>query len=68
MRLTVFVSGIVQEVGYQARVIDMAIALGLKGMVVNLKDGRVKIVAQDEHEKLEWFECSIDIKKCSTCS
>lgn len=39
MRLTAFVSGRVQEVGYRARVIDMAIALGLKGMVVNLKDG-----------------------------
>ena len=62
MRLTAFVSGRVQEVGYRARVIDMAIALGLKGMVVNLKDGRVKIVAEGEDEKLKWFESAIDIK------
>jgi acylphosphatase len=62
MRLTAFVSGRVQEVGYRARVIDMAIALGLKGMVVNLKDGRVKIVAEGEGEKLKWFESAIDIK------
>ncbi len=62
MRLTAFVSGRVQEVGYRARVIDMAIALGLKGMVVNLKDGRVKIVAEGEGEKLKWFESAMDIK------
>jgi len=62
MRLTAFVSGRVQEVGYRARVIDMAIALGLKGMVVNMKDGRVKIIAEGEDEKLKWFESAIDIK------
>lgn len=62
MRLTAFVSGRVQEVGYRARVMDMAIALGLKGMVVNLKDGRVKIVAEGEGEKLKWFESAMDIK------
>ena len=62
MRLTAFVSGRVQEVGYRARVIDIAIALGLKGMVVNLKDGRVKIVAEGEGEKLKWFESAMDIK------
>ena len=62
MRLTAFVSGRVQEVGYRARVMDMAIALGLKGMVVNMKDGRVKIIAEGEDEKLKWFESAIDIK------
>ena len=62
IRLTAFVSGRVQEVGYRARVIDMAIALGLKGMIVNLKDGRVKIVAEGEDEKLKWFESAIDIR------
>ena len=62
MRLTAFVSGRVQEIGYRARVMDMAIALGLKGMVVNLKDGRVKIVAEGEGEKLKWFESAMDIK------
>ena len=62
MRLTAFVSGRVQEIGYRARVMDMAIALGLKGMVVNMKDGRVKIIAEGEDEKLKWFESAIDIK------
>jgi len=62
MRLTAFVSGRVQEVGYRARVVDIANAFGLKGMVENLLDGRVKIVAEGEDEKLRWFESAIDIK------
>ena len=62
MKLTVFVSGKVQEVGYRARIVDMANALGLKGMVENQKDGRVKIIAEGEDEKLKWFESAIDIK------
>ena len=62
MKLTVFVSGKVQEVGYRARIVDIANALGLKGMVENQKDGRVKIIAEGEDEKLKWFESAIDIK------
>ncbi|HOV81983.1 MAG TPA: acylphosphatase [Methanothrix sp.] len=62
MRLTAFVSGRVQEVGYRARVVDIASAIGLKGMVENLLDGRVKIIAEGEDEKLRWFESAIDIK------
>lgn len=62
MKLTAFVSGKVQEVGYRARIVDIANALGLKGMVENQKDGRVKIIAEGEDEKLKWFESAIDIK------
>jgi acylphosphatase len=62
MKLTAFVSGKVQEVGYRARVVDIANAFGLKGMVENQKDGRVKIIAEGEDEKLKWFESAIDIK------
>ena len=62
MRLTAHVSGKVQEVGYRARVVDIANAFGLKGMVENLKDGRVRIIAEGEDEKLKWFESAIDIK------
>jgi acylphosphatase/ElaB/YqjD/DUF883 family membrane-anchored ribosome-binding protein len=63
MRFTAYVSGKVQEVGYRARVVDIANALGLKGMIENLKDGRVKIIAEGEDEKkLRWFEDAIDIK------
>jgi acylphosphatase len=62
MKLTAFVSGKVQEVGYRARIVDIANAFGLKGMVENQTDGRVKIIAEGEDEKLKWFESAIDIK------
>ena len=62
MKLTALVSGKVQEVGYRARIVDIANAFGLKGMVENQKDGRVKIIAEGEDEKLKWFEGAIDIK------
>jgi acylphosphatase len=62
MKLTAFVSGKVQEVGYRARIVDIANAFSLKGMVENQKDGRVKIIAEGEDEKLKWFENAIDIK------
>ena len=42
--------------------VDIANAFGLKGMIENLKDGRVKIIAEGEDEKLKWFEFAIDIK------
>jgi acylphosphatase len=44
-RLTAFVSGAVQKVGYRARVMDFAKMLGLSGTVENQDDGRVKILA-----------------------
>lgn len=61
-RLTAIVSGHVQKVGYRGRVIEIASAFGLKGMIKNLKDGRVKIIAEGEDERLKWFESAIDIK------
>jgi acylphosphatase len=62
MRLTAFVSGKVQRVGYRARVIQLANGLGLKGIIENLSDGRVRIVAEGDEEKIKLFEGSIDIK------
>jgi len=35
---------------------------GLKGMIENLKDGRVKIIVEGDEERLRWFESAIDIK------
>lgn len=61
LKLIAFVSGKVQEVGYRARIVDIANAFGLKGMVENQKDGRVKIIAEVDDEKLKWFESAIDI-------
>lgn len=61
-KLTAIVSGRVQEVGYRDRVIDIANTFGIKGMIENLKNGRVKIIAEGDDERLKWFECAIDIK------
>lgn len=60
-RLVAYVSGSVQKTGYRARVIDFATMLGLKGVVENLEDGRVKIVAEGDSDKLKWFEEAINI-------
>ena len=49
-------------VGYRARVMDFAKMLGLRGTVENLDDGRVKIVAEGDEDKLKWFEEAIVIK------
>jgi acylphosphatase len=61
-RLIAYVSGQVQKVGYRKRVMQTAKAFGLKGMVENLEDGRVKIIVEGEDEKLKWFESAIEIK------
>ena len=61
-RLVAYVSGTVQKVGYRARMVDLAKALILTGTVENLDDGRVKIEAEGDSEKLKWFEEAINIK------
>ena len=61
-RLTAYVSGKVQEIGYRGRVVDMANALGLKGTIGNLLDGRVKIIAEGDDDNLRLFESAIEIK------
>ncbi len=61
-RLTAFVSGKVQKTGYRARVIDFARMLRLRGSIENLDDGRVKIIAEGDEDKLKWFEEAINIK------
>jgi acylphosphatase len=61
-RLTAYVSGKVQKAGYRARVVDLAKLLKLKGTVENLDDGRVRVIAEGDEDKLKWFEEAIDIK------
>jgi acylphosphatase len=61
-RLTAYVSGSVQKVGYRGRVVQIANALGLKGLIENLADGRVRITAEGGEDKLKWFEEAIEIK------
>ena len=61
-RVTAYISGNVQRVGYRGKVIDFAKAFGLKGNVQNLEDGRVKVIAEGEENDLERFIRAIDVK------
>jgi acylphosphatase len=61
-RVTAYITGNVQRVGYRGKVIDLAKAFGLKGNVQNLEDGRVKVIAEGEENDLERFIRAIDIK------
>ena len=45
-RVTAIVSGRIQDVGYRAKVVGTAKKFGSTGYVLNLEDGRVKIVTE----------------------
>jgi len=51
--LHALVDGMVQGVGFRYSTIRRARALGLKGIVRNLDDGRVEVVAEGEEDRLE---------------
>lgn len=61
-RITAIMSGKVQNVGYRARVVEIAKKSGITGTVQNLMDGRVKIIADGEERDLESFLDAILIK------
>ncbi len=50
--LIAVVDGVVQGVGFRWATVRQARALGLKGLVRNLADGRVQVVAEGAEEKL----------------
>ncbi|AGK61286.1 Acylphosphatase [Archaeoglobus sulfaticallidus PM70-1] len=51
----IYVSGIVQGVGFRYFTRKLAKELGVKGYVKNLSDGRVLAVAEGESEQIEKF-------------
>lgn len=55
----IIVSGRVQRVGFRACVRKLAVSLTVNGMVMNLPDGRVRIVASCEEIILEKFISSL---------
>jgi len=61
-RVTAYITGNVQRAGYRGKVIDIAIAFGLKGNIQNLQDGRVKVIAEGAENDLERFIQAINIK------
>ena len=52
-RCHVFVTGVVQGVGFRYFVADAANAAGASGWVRNLRDGRVELVAEGSRAELE---------------
>lgn len=48
-----FISGLVQGVGFRAYVKSKARKLGVRGWVRNLSDGRVEAVLQGDHKKIQ---------------
>nr|QNO48210.1 acylphosphatase [Methanosarcinales archaeon ANME-2c ERB4] len=61
-RINVVVSGRIQNVGYRAKVIAIAKAFGVTGLIQNLDDGRVRIIAESEDDNLDKFLDVIRIK------
>ncbi|MCU0541788.1 MAG: acylphosphatase [Oscillatoriaceae cyanobacterium Prado104] len=53
VRVRVFVSGLVQGVGYRYSTVDRAKYLGLTGWVRNLPDGRVEAVFEGDRKVVE---------------
>ena len=54
-RIRLNISGYVQGVGFRFFVIDKARAIGLKGMVRNINNGSVEVVAEGEKSLLDQF-------------
>jgi acylphosphatase len=54
-RMTAWYSGRVQGVGFRATVRQLACGYDLTGIVRNLPDGRVELVAEGDEKELEAF-------------
>jgi acylphosphatase len=55
IRMEIYVSGVVQGVGFRYFTRRIAKELGLKGLVKNLPDGRVFIAVEGKREQIEKF-------------
>jgi acylphosphatase len=54
-RVTVFYSGRVQGVGFRVTIRQLACGYDVTGMVRNLPDGRVEVIAEGTRAELEAF-------------
>ncbi len=67
IRLTAYISGRVQRVGYRAKVVSLAEEMGLVGIIQNQPDGSVLVIAEGEKkEDLERFASAIRIENAFT--
>jgi acylphosphatase len=63
IRLTAYISGRVQRVGYRAKVVSLANEMGEVGIIQNQPDGRVLVIAEGEKkDDLERFASAIRIE------
>ena len=62
MRLTAYISGRVQRVGFRAKAVALATKMGLVGMVQNRPDGRVLVIAEGEKADLGRFAEALRIE------
>jgi acylphosphatase len=60
-RIHVWVSGVVQGVGFRYFTVRQARELGISGWVRNTPDGKVEIVAEGEKWQLEEFAKSLKV-------
>ncbi|MGA9098274.1 MAG: acylphosphatase [Methanotrichaceae archaeon] len=62
IRLTAYVSGRVQRVGYRAKVVSLANEMNLVGLIQNRPDGKALVIAEGERNELEKFASALRIK------
>jgi acylphosphatase len=63
IRLTAYVSGRVQRVGYRAKVVSLANEMGLVGIIQNFPNGSVLVIAESKKkDELERFASAIAFK------
>jgi len=58
-RMQIFYSGCVQGVGFRYTAKTVAAGFEVSGVVRNLPDGRVELIAEGAHEELEAFRDAI---------
>ena len=63
----IFYSGHVQGVGFRYTVKTVAAGFEVAGIVRNLPDGRVELVAEGEQEELEAFRAAIPDAGLAAC-
>jgi len=61
-KVILYISGSVQRAGYRTKAISLAKKYRINGIVFNLLDGRVKIVAEGNETDLEQFIIALDIR------